>query len=186
MDLDLNAMLARCNFDDVRERAMLLDELHRAGRLEEEEMLAATGRTVEWNTDYAVITTQIDWRSKGDCPFCGFRVPSESGPVCGHVLHVIYSDGPPPPALAEFVEEVKEPIAWFVDALRFMGSPVLPTWRDKEGINREVQLVINHESEYHVATVCAPRPRLFLNRLVNLIRQRAAAGCPIVLPTADA
>jgi hypothetical protein len=64
------------------------------------------------------------------------------------------------------------------------GSPVLTTCTDADG--DAVRLWMAGGEGDNPAVICAPRPRLYLARLLNLVRQREAAGCPIRVPDPEA
>lgn len=180
MELNLNAMLARCNFEGAQERGRLVDALDDAGRLEEWAMLGRAGLVVEWENDLLV----ADGGSVGvldDRPVRG-RVMVAYCPL--HAVGIRYQ-GQRRIRCDRMPADVRDVVEGLLFARPFR-SPVLPFQEGDDGDKVRVRAVPMPGGNRHSYYIAIPDPAAYINRLVNLVRQRAAAGYPIVLPAVAA
>lgn len=191
--MTLNELLARCNFEDVRERAMLLDELHQAGRLEEEELLAQAGIEVTWEDGCLLAPFgSLERRNDGySCPYCGvhYRGDREAPAWCPHMVIGLYrGESTLHPAFHTLHPDLLDTIHDRFLASPPYRSPVVPVQIHAGArarvFARDYYVDFGPEGPFFlaeegttVAFICAPDPEAYVGRLVNLVRQRAAAGC---------
>src|SRR4051794_27811110 len=91
---DLEAALAACDYQDLRDRMMIADELEAAGRLVERRMAPRAGREVDYDEPYhaacRLMTAPLDRLRQLRCPFCN-QVVCETDP-CGHVVFLRHDE----------------------------------------------------------------------------------------------
>lgn len=193
--MDLNDLLRTCDYNDVRARAMLLDELHEQGRAEEEALIGRAGLSVAWQEEDLFASVSLDMRPS--CPFCPH--PFQSHPVrlwsfCQHAVFVFPVagdfDATQPACLEEFLSEANVNVLTLLQRMLFTGCPVVPQWEDDSKIADTAVVVMTNPMDggegHRYPLLVAPYPRRFLARLSAFLEQRERAGCPVVLPPLDA
>jgi hypothetical protein len=173
----LHNLLASCDYTSCANRAIVADALKEAGRLEEAALLDHAGLEVEWHEEYNMAVNHLRFSRSNCCPICGFRLMSQFGPFCSHMLTTGYMDRPTP-TLDEYMSEGHIEVAHFVYELRHLGSPVNPRCPDEDGITHAVQILMPTVGSDVIVVSCAPRPRFYLERLRRFLDERKAAGVP--------
>jgi hypothetical protein len=197
--MTLNELLAACDYDDVKARMMLMDELHEHGRLEEEALLGWCGQRLSWYPRYQVVVADArgseippEWRGI-NCPFCSERLPRPDGSWCPHVLYG-FSQRTSAYFLYQTADAFNRPAGELgtLVLLDALGSPVVPIQPCSSVSHSEKGKPQLTECRFATEDIirfqrafCIPDPTAYFARIASLIRQREADGCPIALPSEE-